>query len=94
MSEEGREQGGGSKGGEKTSREVSRGGHSPVYASGGGIEQGRGAREEGEQGMGENVKGGIQTRAQASVQYIHKPIHNAAFGLETLVLQLKNSEQV
>ena len=25
----------------------------------------------------------------ASVQYIHKPFHNAALGLETLVLQLK-----
>ena len=90
-------QGGGSKGGEKTSREVSRGGHSPVYASGGGIEQGRkgrGARDEGEQGREENFKGGIPKRAQASVQYIHKPFHNTALGLETLVLQMKNSEQV
>ena len=46
-------------GGEKTSREVSQGGHRPVYS-----------------------------------EYIHKPFHNVAFGLETLVLQMKNSEQV
>ena len=41
-------------------------------------------------------KGGILRRALASVQYIHKPFHNAALGLETLVLQnlMKNSEQV
>ena len=43
---------------------------------------------------GDNFKGGIPRRAQASVQYIHKPFHNAALGLETLVLQMKNSEQV
>ena len=30
----------------------------------------------------------------ASVQYIHKQFHNAAIGLETSVLQMKNSEQV
>ena len=36
---------------------------------------------------------GIPRRALASVQYIHKPFHNAALGLETLVLQMKNSEQ-
>ena len=36
LSGEGREQGGkGSKRGEKTSREVSRGGHRPVYSNGG-----------------------------------------------------------
>ena len=58
LSEKGREQvGKGSKEGTKTSREVSRGGHRPVYS-------------------------------------IHKPFHNAALGLETLVLQMKNSEQV
>ena len=48
----------------------------------------------GEQGREENVKGGIPRRTQASVQYIHKPFHNTALGLETLVLQMKNSEQV
>ena len=64
-------------------------------ASGGRIERGRkGALGEGEQGREENVKGGIPRRAQASVQYIYKPFHNAALGLETLVLQMENSEQV
>ena len=53
-------------------------------ASGGEIERGR---EEGKQG---NFKGGILRRALA----IHKPSHNAALTLETLVLQMKNSEQV
>ena len=60
-------------------------------------EKGReGASGEGEQGRDENFKGGIPMRALASVriQYIHKPFHNAALGLETLVLQMKNSEQV
>ena len=61
-------------------------------ASGGGIGRGReGAREEGEQGMERNSKGGIPRRALASVQYIHKPSHNADLGLDTLVLQMKNS---
>ena len=64
-------------------------------ASGGDIEREReGASGEGEQGRDDNFKGGIPRRAQASVQYIHKPFHNAALGLETLVLQMKNSEQV
>ena len=50
-----------------------------------------GLSEEGrEQVRGENVKGGMPKRAQASVQYIHKPFHKAALGLETLVLQMKN----
>ena len=57
-------------------------------------EEGREHWGEGEQGREENVKGGIPRRAQASVQYIHKPFHNAALGLETLVLQKENSEQV
>ena len=61
-------------------------------ASGGGIEREReGASGEGEQGRDENFKGGIPRSAQASVQYIHKPFHNAALGLETLVLQMKNT---
>ena len=60
LSEKGKEQvGKGSKGGKKTSRDVSRGGHRPLYR-----------------------------------QYIHKPFHIAALGLETLVFQMKNSEQV
>ena len=62
-------------------------------ASGGGIEREReGASGEGEQGREENFKGGIPRRAQVSVHYIHKPFHNAALGLEILVLQMKNSE--
>ena len=53
-------------------------------------------REQGgrEQEREENFKGSIPRRAEASVQYIHKPFHNAALGLDTLVLQMKNSEQV
>ena len=57
-------------------------------------ERWEGASGEGEQGRDENFKGGIPRRAQASVQYIHKPFHNATLGLETLVLQMKSSEQV
>ena len=64
-------------------------------ASGGGIEREReGASGEGVQGREENVNGGIPRRAQASVQYIHKPFHNAALSIDTWVLQMKNSEQV
>ena len=63
-------------------------------ASGGGIERGsEGARRKGSK-EGKNFFIGIPRRALASVQYIHKPFHNAALGLETLVLQMKNSEQV
>ena len=53
-------------------------------ASGGGIERGR----------EENFKGGILMRALASIQYIHKPSHNAALAIDTLLLQMKSSEQV
>ena len=49
---------------------------------------GRGAR------AGRTLKGGIPRMALASVQYIHKPFHNAALGLDKLVLQMKNSDQV
>ena len=42
-----------------------------------------GAREEGEHGSEGNCKGGIPRSALASVQYIHKPSHYAALGLET-----------
>ena len=57
-----------------------------------GIERGRErAREQRREG---NFKGGILRRALASIQYIHKPSHNAALAHETLVLQMKNSEQV
>ena len=43
---------------------------------------------------GAHFKGGILIRELASIQYIHKPSHNAALAVETLVLQMKNSEQV
>ena len=49
--------------------------------------EGRGRGEEGE-GRGEegaNFTGGILMRELASIQYIHKPSHNAALTLETLV---------
>ena len=69
-------------------------------------EASRGEIEGGREGPRKGSKGGKETsrevsrgghwprRALASVQYIHKPSHNAAIGLETLVLQMRNSEQV
>ena len=73
----------------------SRGKDGREAASGGGIEREReGASGEKEQGRETNFKGGIPRRAQASVHYIHKSFHSAALGLETLVLQMKNSEKV
>ena len=54
---------------------------------------GRQGGREGGRGGG-NFKGGIRRRKLASIQYIHKPSHNAALAFETLVLQMKNSEQV
>ena len=62
-----------------------------------------GGRERAEDGLSEegreqeregNFKGGILRRALTSIQYIHNPSHNAALALETLVLQMKNSEHV
>ena len=41
-----------------------------------------------------NVKGGILRRALPSIQYIHKPSHNVALAIDTLLLQMKNCEQV
>ena len=59
-----------------------------------GREEGR-KRGEGREGKGGgNVKGGILRRELASIQYIHKPSHNALLALETLVLQMRNSEHV
>ena len=49
---------------------------------------------EGRGGEGANFTGGILMRELASIQYIHKPSHNVALALETLVLQIQNSEQV
>ena len=57
-------------------------------ASGGGIERGREVAREG------NFKGGILRWALASIQYINKPSHNAALAIDSLLLQMKNSEQV
>ena len=42
---------------------------------------------------GGKLQGRYPDRELASIQYIHKPSHNAALALETLV-QMKNSEQV
>ena len=53
----------------------------------------QGEGREGGQGREGNFKGGILRRELASIQYIHKPSHNAALALETLV-QMTNSEQV
>ena len=41
-----------------------------------------------------NFKGGILRWALASIQYIHKPSHNAALAIDSLLLQMKHSEQV
>ena len=41
-----------------------------------------------------NFKRGILRRALASIQNIHKPSHNSALAIDTLLLQMKNSEQV
>ena len=41
-----------------------------------------------------HFKGGILRWALASIQYIHKPSHNAALAINSLLLQMKNSEQV
>ena len=53
-----------------------------------------GGREGGEGGRAGHLMGGTLRRELANIQYIHKPSHNAALALETLVLQIKNSEQV
>ena len=58
--------------------------------SGGGIERGREVAREQEG----NIKGGILRWALASIQYIHKPSHNAALAIDSLLLQMKHSEQV
>ena len=50
-------------------------------------ERSKGAREG-------NFKGGILRLALASIQYIHKPSHNAALAIDSVLLQMKNSEQV
>ena len=42
-----------------------------------------------------NFKGGTLRRTLANIQNtMHKTTHNAALALETLVLPMKNSEQV
>ena len=52
-------------------------------------------REKGSKGTRNgNVKGGILRRPLTSIQYIHKPSHNAALAIDALLLQMKNSEQV
>ena len=64
--------------------------------------EGRGRILEGRGGKGrEGREGGKLHRrypdegtGQCTVCSIHKPSHNAALALETLVLQIKNSEQV
>ena len=58
-------------------------------ASGGGIERGReGARGRGAK-EGRKLQGRYPEEGKTSVQYIHKPFHNAALGLDTLVLLYK-----
>ena len=45
-------------------------------------------------GKGGQFKAGILRRTLVSIQYIHKPSHNAALSIDTLLLQMKTSEQV
>ena len=65
-----------------------------------GREVGSGGRKRAEEGLNEEwskggkFKGGILRRTLASIQYIHKPSHNAALSIDTLLLQMKNSEHV
>ena len=61
-------------------------------ASGGGISR---ARKGGSKGARErNFRGGIGLRRALASIHIHKPSHNAALAIDTLLLQMKNSEQV
>ena len=48
-------------------------------------EEGWGGEGRGWEGRTANFTGGIPRRELASIQYIHKPSHNAALALETLV---------
>ena len=57
-----------------------------------------GMRKRAEEGVSEE---GRKTSREVSwgghwpeIQYIHKPSHNAALAIDTLLLQMKNSEQV
>ena len=54
--------------------------------------EGRGGEGRRGEGRTANFTGCIPRRELASIQYIHKPSHNASLALETLVLQMKNSE--
>ena len=85
---EGRVEGGRVDEGNERGRDGTRHGRGREEASGGGIGRGREGPREG------TFKGGILRRALASIQYIHKSSHNAALTIETLLLQMKNSEQV
>ena len=55
--------------------------------------EGRGGEGRGGEGRGGEGRGGEEGTGQYTV-YSHKPSHNAALALETLVLQMKTSEQV
>ena len=55
----------------------------------------KGTRKGGSKGAREgNIKGGILRWALASIQYINKPSYNAALAIDSLLLQMKNIEQV
>ena len=63
----------------------------------GGREGGGGAgREQGDGGERGNkeVREGGREHGKGGIQYIHKPSHNAALSIDTLLLQMKNSEHV
>ena len=83
--------GGDGKGGEGSGWEGSGGERREGKEIGG---EGKDIGGEVREGEGTNFTGGNMMRELASIQYIHKPSHNAALALETLVLQIKNSEQV
>ena len=60
-------------------------------ASGEGIDRGREVAREQERAISREV---FLRWALASIQYIHKPSHNAALAIDSLLLQMKNIEQV
>ena len=79
--DEGRVEGGRVDEGNERGRDGTRRGRNREEASGGGIERGREGARKG------NIKGCITRRELASIQYIHKPSHNAALAIGTLLLQ-------
>ena len=92
----GRREGGLKKGTREEGTELGEGGR--VRRREGATERGRGTGRSGggrEIGTEGNFHGCTLMRTLANIQYtLHKTTHNAALAVETLVLEMKNSEQV